>query len=1446
MADNFTSMTGSMTGVAKQRVDDIKDKWNANANQKYDDYLENAYDSQVKQTQAYQQREQAYQQDLANQSAWQQQKAVAEQNKSNYESRQSSANDVKNKADALKQKYEQAHKDYEQYKNDTAWQSNNANQWAELQKSESNYQSAVRYADKVANNYEQKVNALQSYIDNEQSNINAVQTNLDRIDYYQQNVMQTERLVFTNKDEYLLFVSEAKKQGIVGSSSLEKFNGSYVFETAKENVRKAETICDNNNFTSRVTDYHKSVRSDAQKEQMYDYIAGTSTATSFGGALMIEALKEASEVNQATHYAQRVYDFLHNEQQFANPYETFHRDAFGNITGTNRQFIDAEFNKWGSSLVQGKDNSSIYMVQNSFIHSKFGKKMTNAEGFAITFVDKYKAILPLDKKGNIDLVALSKMTPHQLQKVGMTIEERRIAMLTFKELEKDVGIMTVLKRPMYQLGMKAVQMVEDEDLSEAVSNVNSARRISNNVVTTIKKTGDLKISDIRKKYGANRKISQKKLDQIRKHKPNALKSKTQTKPLSKTRKNLVNKTYKKINRRNYWSNQWEKSVLGKTNMVVNKAREKLLKSVLGKVFSAVLKFASTTLLYCLGIALGLIGVIGGLIILIIAVIVTIPSFFETTTEDTVIYALYEHLNELEDDWVVSLEDTENMYDKREDLLYGQGLDTYEDYINDKEHLFLDGNDLYITPFDFEPADADEYCKEVTEYDGGSIITYAPNYSIGYGYNFAGGHTSNTKDILCMLDVMFQFDSENSDDGSVNDLTGSTWSFIWSDFFSVIKTEVKLTGAVISSLWDNNALLDFQNSYKPDCTYMNLQAYCDTLFGASHQELINLDTLFFNVNTNTAYGNENVDSYDETYYQTQVLTECPDSATGGCHSADFIVFYEDGNRAIGAEGTDGLMHSVTSGANGVVKLSDSYCLPIQFLNYNYQGLPSDVNFVANSSCWDYIGDSTTDLGWQNNSNTPSASVSISRNLTSGSPNSSISVRYTYYTTQYSSYTVSHYCGDGHCQWATVCGNMEHNMGQVPHNSGCYKCIAGDRTVYAYRVTKHEETYFWQPNITCAGHHGTYCGGHIACDVTGVVFSFTDDQIQAVVGGTDEQIQGKVEEINYETFHDATHSQSGNQNMHYLLANSHIQGLNLRGTTTWDFGTPQLPATDDGGTGASTYQTVIMTRCSDIFDVDHNIKYGFGFFPISSYTGYEGWTASNMEIAILKYANSWGDEYGFEIPVNLGTPQLSESEINKIVNGVVAHYENMGITLSETRVNALRESLKTVGNGQYSQLHHEHGYFLQSCTVGMGGATYDGTPNLCSCTDCSGYASWHFHNNGSTRLTVPVGSTDTFLGLSYGTNWNGGNALPSDVLIKHGAGDSAGVGGNHALIFVGYVDEDIELSFGTIKAGEPITIDCTRIDYKGNIYLRNGGIDTISDCSYIMNRGADGNVWVVSFE
>lgn len=1440
MADNFTSFTGSMTGVAKQRMDDIVDSHNRTANQSYDTYLANAYDSQVKQTQAYQQREQAYQQDLANQSAWQQQKAVAEQNKNNYESRQSSANDVKNKADALKQKYEQAHNDYEQYKNDTVWQSNNANQWAELQKSESNYQSAVRYADKVANNYEQKVNTLQSYIDNEQSNINAVQTNLDRIDYYQQNVMQTEQLVFKDKTEYVTFVNEAQKQGIVGSATLEKINGHYVFETARENVQKAETICDNHNFTSRVADFHKSVRSDAQKEQMYDYIAGTSTATSFGGALMIEALKEASEVNQATHYAQRVYDFLHNEQQFANPYETFHRDALGNITGTNREFAQSEFKAWATNNA----NNPMMKQANRLANRNAGNGMTGAEGFAITFVERYKKVIPLDKKGNIDLVALSQMTPNQLKKIGMSMEERRIAMLTFKELDKNVGLMTVLKRPMYQLGMKAVQVVEDEDLSEAVSNVNSARRISNNVATTIKKTGNIKISDIRKKYGDKKNITQKQLDKLRKKQPSKLKNKTQTKPLSKTRKNLANKTYKKINKRNYWSNQWEKSVLGKTNVAINKAREKLLQSALGKVFSAVMKFASTTLMYCLGIALGLVAMLFGLVVIVIALVVTIPSFFETTTEDTVVYALYEHLNDLEEDWVTSLEDTENLYDKREDLLYGQGLDTYEDYINDKEHLFLDGNDLYITPFDFEPADADEYCKEVTEYDGGSIITYAPNYSVGWDYTFAGGHTSNTKDIICMLDVMFQFDSENSDDESVSTLTDSTWSFVWNDFFSVIKTEVKLTGAVISSLWDNNALLDFQNSYKPDCTYMNLQAYCDTLFGASHQELINLDTLFFNVNTNTAYGNENVDSYDETYYQTQVLTECPDSATGGCCDADFLCFIENNTRVIGAEGTDGAMHSVSSGANGVVKLDGTGCLT-QALISTSSGSSSDVSFVSNSACWHYQGESTVSLGWQATNSLPAGYVTIDRDIISGSPNSNIIVTEHTYTAEgdWRPHSHSHY-GYNCNHNDLICGQSNHfdlsTLQWVGHNSSCYGCGKSTEYRYEYEIKEHIKSWYWQPSTTCAGHHGTYCGGHIACDVTGIVFSFTDDQIQSVVGNTTEPIQGKIESVNYNSFFEATHSQNeNNPNQHYQLANAYTKGLNLYGTHTWDFTTPKLPSED-------TYKEIIMTGSSDIFDIDHNIKYGYGFFPISSYTSYEGWTADNMEIALLKYTNSWGDEYGFDIPVNLGTPQLSESEINKIVSGVVTHYENMGVTLSETRVNALREALKTVGNGQYSQLHHEHGYFLEDCLIDKRNfGVYDGSHNLCSCTDCSGYASWHFINNGSTRLSS-IGSTDTFLGLSNGVLWNGGNALPSDVLIKHGAGDSAGVGGNHALIFVGYVDEDIELSFGTIKAGEPITIDCTRIDYKGNIYLRNGGIDTISDCSYIMNRGADGNVWVVSFE
>lgn len=1420
MADTVTNMVSGMMNVARIKTEVFVSKANEESNRSFDEYLDELYSEQVKQKDtSYMERE------------------------SNYNSDINSYNLYQN----IVNKHSQAHSEYEMLSRKADRTQAETDRMNDLQKDENAYQTA----NNRANSYKQK------------------------IDYFEQQVATTERYTFTNEEEYRTFVANAEAQGIVGSASMEQYNNMYVFETAKENNHRVSALCNSLDIDANKDNYHRSVMKQHQQENLYNVYSGTTNSTTMWGVWWNEALRETDEFNQILRKSQRAYDLLNDETLFANPFDKHE----------TLEKVDTAYNVFATN----NSNNALVMEARKVAKAHGTDEMT---GFAYAFTNKYQANLPLTSKGLVDVDAFEKMSEMQLKRLGISKEEHKLAISVLKEANKDASILTPFKRPMKALGYKVVEITEDEDINNLVGYSSKTVKTGQDVAQIVRRSKDMEVRDAlsrlrRKNALKNGTIKRPTISTT----STTVKKKTvqtTSASLRKQQSELANKTFKRLDKRKRLARRWGKSAVGKGASVLKKGQS-ALKGAKGikAIGEAIAGFASGNIVsgikgtiqalwemkeaipfILVGAFMPFLIMIGG-VIMVVVIITTIPSFFETETEDTVIYTLYEHLNELEADWVASLEDTEGLYNQREDLMYlantdvsGIQIQSYEDYIENHNNMYLDGNDLYVTPFDFEPADLDAYAKKVTEYDGGSIITYAPNFSMGYYENYNGGHTSNTKDIICMLDVMFQFDVDNSDDNALNDLTGNTVLYIFDDYFTEAKNNLKLIGACISTLWDENALLEYSQEYKPDVTFNNLQIYCDTLFGASHQEAFSLTPLFFNVNGS----GERIDTeegihQDDIYAGTQLIEECPNFADGGCQTATFYCFY-DGSAypRIGCEDVNGTMQSVSSGTNSIVQLDGSMCLHSS-LFYATTVTDAMVDWARNhSECWD-ITENTTNQGTVTSTSVPSDACNVvTNNLVANSPSSSYQMKHIWYTFENHRYT-THSCTRGGCIYQNVphtvlvCMNPFHG-----HDASCYdtdyrwECVK--TTDYVFDRIRHEVICDWSCD-TCDGHEGSYCGGHIAVDATGVVFSFTDDQIQYVLGNENaNEIIPKCDGIDYSSFSSAITSCNEELlgNRYYQEATYNITGLNLIGTTGWDSGTPEVPSTDipeeSGDVGAfSDYQITIMTHCTDIFDIDHNIKYGWGFFPYRFYTDYEGWTADNMQLALLKYTQSWGDIYEFDIPINLGMPQLSETEIDNIIDGVVAHYQGLGIELSEERIDALRSALQSVGNGQYSQEHHAHGYLLYNCTQNV---SFEDTQHLCTCTDCSGYASWHLLSNHSPTMPndTEVLTTDGFLGLANGVNWNGNNALPSDVLIKHGADDSSGVGGNHALIFVGYLDEDIELSFGTLHAGIPITIDCTRQDHKGNVYLRNGGLDAenggVTPCGYITNLGAGNDVWLVPFE
>ena len=291
--------------------------------------------------------------------------------------------------------------------------------------------------------------------------------------------------------------------------------------------------------------------------------------------------------------------------------------------------------------------------------------------------------------------------------------------------------------------------------------------------------------------------------------------------------------------------------------------------------------------------------------------------------------------------------------------------------------------------------------------------------------------------------------------------------------------------------------------------------------------------------------------------------------------------------------------------------------------------------------------------------------------------------------------------------------------------------------------------------------------------------------------------------------------------------------------------------------------MLFMAQDIFDVDASIDYPNGFFPTTE-DSYSGWTATNMFLALQRYNMSWEDTYDFDVPINFRCPQLSDAQISDIVEGVRKSYGG----LKKGEEDAITAALKAVGNGQYSQMHHQHGYLLNLDASEK--TNYDwkakdqGLVNQaahpCTATDCSGFASYVITMGGDSRIlndtehvgdhyavwatTGGGGDGGGFMGkinAGYGGLWDGStdSLSPGDIFIHTGEGAA------HALVYIGCLEEDLTLSWVTedggytfakidgtsdyeitstitIKAGKPITVDCTRMDSMGNIYLRNGGI------------------------
>lgn len=373
---------------------------------------------------------------------------------------------------------------------------------------------------------------------------------------------------------------------------------------------------------------------------------------------------------------------------------------------------------------------------------------------------------------------------------------------------------------------------------------------------------------------------------------------------------------------------------------------------------------------------------------------------------------------------------------------------------------------------------------------------------------------------------------------------------------------------------------------------------------------------------------------------------------------------------------------------------------------------------------------------------------------------------------------------------------------------------------YQVQKKQKVeYEWYYHECEGEHEAAFCGGHISVKMNGMVYGISNTYLEAEDGEIPEEKSHKVDK------NDTIKNNKIKNNINYALDNSE---------TGWSWWT---------GLDNDHFLDK-LPFCEDIFDIDLAVDYGQRVFPINGKSSekwkkYEGWSSTNVNLAVMKFKSNWMELYGFDIPINFGITSLMSKDINNIIEALEDTY---GASFTESRHEPVRLALECVGNGMYSMDHHGHAYLWAYCSICHS--------SHCNITDCSGFCSYIYLKCG--KLGSVMATSGLASGCSRISNYNG--ALPGDMIIKattkpDGTIVSTGEGGSsHALIYIGKLNQDVELSNGNvIKAGYNITVDCLTIgnstnDFAvdfgcGNIYLRvhaeeaSDRLPSIPDSSYM---------------
>lgn len=1282
------------------------------------------------------------------------------------------------------------------------------------------------------------------------------------------------RLTFDDKRDLQKFVFDMDAKGVNLCAVANKLNGQYCVVTSRSHYNEIAQYSANNNMAIREFDKEKTSNIAVVGSMKYEEYQKNPHQETLGGAIANDLRQPfmfnvyESEAGQGQRSLHRLASFMRVAHNAYNDFKApTTRDlrtmawddmenAVASINAGLTPLTDQKYGSGNGAWTTGKNGKPAMTTKDMLtsINATTGAKLgidifkskhvkEDALKLRTELIKKYSGIVLVDKKGNINVTALRDLQNGKSKfSVGTqkpSEAEINFLLMTAQGSNKS-GFSTfvhgmrgmISRRIMYSNGMT-------RDIQKLIDRSRQMMKICKSAQKYIAKDVRRHITAINLRRAA--KNPAKQADKLKKQ---AVKNQAKgvkragkgNSLLSKRQQRIQNHRIKKMEKRDRRNQRkkdradrrhaiWMATPFGKLGAWW-KARKsalasKLSASPLGRMFSSIKggigkfldfkNFLKKKLMILGGTTLG-----AGMVIIVVclmfsAIISAILSFFgEPDVEDTIMYKLYERLEEEEEDWIETGTDMKHLYDNRTSLKYGSmdeenplDFDDYIERINnstgdltiftDKEKLTEDVDKesrLYINPFGFELSnrykendfDMDTVVKEITEYDGTeSSWQIAP-----YG---ASDHTKNIKDILCMTDVMFKFDAGQASDSWMAQSMSDSWiTFGFKGFCNNVCNFFKRIGS-----WFSDEEYD---ESKEDETkdYGTLKGYCIGLYEASHQESIELLPLILPVknseeNTSTPRG------------------YCP--VVHGCTEGEHFSVNDSGQY---------VLYDSNEG--------EHVCPNVYLTESQKEDLCVKSTWASDKKTWDEVTGS--DCWKKNEDEDKTYDWKTTTTETMGSYKgdwSEVTVTYSYSPNEMTKTEKrSRSTWDEEEQEVELPLPEDAEEGAEPETE--------TRTVEVSRATEYQErktTYKRECNMC---HSGRFCGGHVSCKVNGRVYSLPS----YIVGYDDVIPEPKVQPIDKSLdFHSA------------MLKSG--ENLSIDKDGNW--------STDHFGTDKEKTDFVnSLPTCNDIFDISLNLRYGQSVFPIHNrWQEYESWTGDNIQIVATKFNQNWSNVYKFDIDDNIGATRLTGKDINNIIESVKErYYQSHFKPLDEERIDAITRALQCVGRGSYSMEHHEHAYLYEPCPK---------TGYSCRTTDCSGFVSYIFLESG--KLDRVCATDGLVSGAKRFTDWRA--VEPADALI-HWSGQTSsqalenGGAGSHALIYIGHLWEDVTLESGRVlHTDNPLTVDCLSLysysgtvsDYvdddgeiyervrhggyydcgAGNIYLRHAGDDIYRSSSYITN-------------